>query len=136
MIVVDTGVLYALVDASDDWHARVLAWWRTASGPIVVPVTIVPEITYLLHQRISPAAERAFVVAVAKGEFALEALETDDIERAADVMQQYADLGIGFVDASVVAIAERLEAREIATTDRRHFGTIRPRHTRSFTLLP
>jgi len=44
--------------------------------------------------------------------------------------------GSGFVDASVVAVAERLRLRVIATTDTRHFGAVRPRHTSSFELLP
>jgi hypothetical protein len=37
---------------------------------------------------------------------------------------------------SVVAIAERLDVREIATIDRRPFSVVRPRHVDAFTLLP
>jgi predicted nucleic acid-binding protein len=43
---------------------------------------------------------------------------------------------VGFVDASVVAIAERLRLDRIATTDRRHFSTVAPRHRASFELVP
>jgi predicted nucleic acid-binding protein len=49
-------------------------------------------------------------------------------------MDRYPD--IGFVDASVVAIAERLRLRTIATTDRRHFGKIQPSHVKAFELVP
>ena len=136
VIVADTGVLYALVDTSDEWHERVLSWWRAARSVIVVPVTVLPEVTFLLHHRISPLAERAFVDAVANGEFTLEDLEIGDVARASELMQEYGDQQIGFVDSSIVAIAERLEAKEIATTDRRHFAGMRPRHARFFTLLP
>jgi predicted nucleic acid-binding protein len=51
-------------------------------------------------------------------------------------MDKYADLPLGLADASVVAIAEELGAREIATLDRRDFSVVRPRHTSSFVLLP
>jgi predicted nucleic acid-binding protein len=51
-----------------------------------------------------------------------------------DVLRQYGN--IGFVDATVVAIAERLELASIATTDRRHFSRIRPAHAEAFTRLP
>lgn len=39
-------------------------------------------------------------------------------------------------DASVVAIAEEIGAREIATLDRRDFSVVRPQHVDAFTLLP
>lgn len=51
-------------------------------------------------------------------------------------MRQYGDFPLGFVDASLVALAERLDARELLTTDRRHFSVVRPQHARQFTLLP
>jgi len=43
---------------------------------------------------------------------------------------------LGFVDASVVAIAERLKLRTLLTTDRRDFHRVKPRHIRAFELLP
>jgi predicted nucleic acid-binding protein len=49
-------------------------------------------------------------------------------------LRQHAE--IGFVDATLVAIAERLKLTTIATTDRRHFSRIQPAHVRAFTLLP
>lgn len=132
----DTGPLYALVDSSDAWHERVVEWWRRNREPVLLPMSVIPEVAYLLQTRIGPAAELAFVQAVASGEFTVEPLEGEDLERAADVMRQYQDFPLGFVDASVVAVAERLEARTVLTTDRRHFGTVRPRHTRALTLAP
>lgn len=132
----DTGALYALVDRSDAWHARVLEWWKANRSPVIVPVTVLPEVSYLLQTRIGPEAEIAFIRAVAAGDFTVEPLDPDDLDRAAEVMRDYADLRLGFVDASLVAIAERLEARELLTTDRRHFGAVRPQHARSFALAP
>lgn len=135
-VVADTGALYALVDASDRWHARVVEWWRANAKPVVVPVVVLPEVTYLLATRISPAAEEAFVAAVAAGEFTVEPLEPEDLGRAVELMRRYADLPLGFVDAAVAATAERLDTREVLTTDRRHFGVIRPRHARGYAVLP
>ncbi len=43
---------------------------------------------------------------------------------------------LGAVDASVVAIAERLGATTIISLDRRHFSVVRPSHIAGFTLLP
>ncbi|MFC6074290.1 hypothetical protein [Microbispora bryophytorum] len=52
------------------------------------------------------------------------------------LVETYASLPLGAVDASVVAVAERLGITEVATLDRRHFTVVRPQHTGAFMLLP
>jgi uncharacterized protein len=53
----------------------------------------------------------------------------------AELVARYSDLPLGTVDASVVAAAERLGARSVATLDRRHFTVVRPAHVGTL-LLP
>lgn len=118
------------------WHARVVDWWSAAPRDVAVPVTVVPEVTYLLGRRLGAEAEEAFVRALARGELRVEELADADWSRVADLMVAYADLPLGFVDASIVAMAERLEVTEVLTTDRKHFGVVRPRHVERLTLLP
>jgi predicted nucleic acid-binding protein len=60
----------------------------------------------------------------------------DDLRRCADVLDTYSDSQIDFVDASVMAVAERLGAHRIYTLDRRDFSIMRPRHVDAFELLP
>lgn len=59
-----------------------------------------------------------------------------DLGRVAELIETYADLRLGAVDASVVATAERLGAVTIATLDLRHFTVVRPKHTDAFRLVP
>lgn len=54
----------------------------------------------------------------------------------AELIETYADLRLGTVDASVIATAERLGAPKVATLDRRHFTVVRPGHVESFELVP
>ena len=63
-------------------------------------------------------------------------LTSDDLTRVAELELKYADLDLGMVDASVIATCERLGEAKVATLDRRHFGTVRPRHCTSLRLLP
>ena len=63
-------------------------------------------------------------------------LAASDLDRMVELVEKYADFPLGLVDASVIAVAERLGAREIATLDRRHFSAVRPAHVQAFTLLP
>lgn len=58
------------------------------------------------------------------------------VERHIYVTNRYGNLPLGFLDASLVALAERLDAKDLLTTDRRHFHVIRPQHARHFTLHP
>jgi len=56
--------------------------------------------------------------------------------RIADLVDRYADLPLGGTDASVIALAERLDASVVITLDRRHFTAVRSRHREAFELLP
>ena len=133
-VLVDTGILYALADADDRWHDPASAWLEDVSELLIVSVTALPEVASLLHTRLGAAAELAFVQSLSAGELEVEDLRRTDLTRCSEMMRRYPE--IGFVDASIVAMAERLRIEGIATTDRRHFEIIRPKHTRAFTLLP
>ncbi|GBD33230.1 Ribonuclease VapC26 [bacterium HR33] len=136
-VLADTGAVYALIDRSDAWHERVVAWWSAGRRPaVLLPEIILPEVCYLLATRIGSRAENAFVRAIVRGEFELELLEEEDIRRAAALMAAYESLPLRFVDAAITAMAERLESTALLTTDRRHFSVIRPRHAEGFDLLP
>jgi predicted nucleic acid-binding protein len=133
-LLVDTGVLYALADRRDDWHTRVVDYLGAVGESLVVPVTVIPEVTYLLQTRLSAAAQQAFVRSLVARELDIETLRDQDVARTAAILDRYPE--IGFVDASVVAMAERLKVLRIATTDRRDFGRVKPRHVAAFDLVP
>jgi predicted nucleic acid-binding protein len=66
----------------------------------------------------------------------VEAPTPDDWIRIADLVEQYDDFPLGGADASVVALAERLDAETIVTLDERHFRAVRPKHREAFRLVP
>ena len=94
------------------------------------------EMGYLLQSRVGPSAEVIFLKSFGGNGFRVAELEDGDISRMAELVETYLDLPLGIVDAAVVAIAERLGLREIATLDHRHFSVVRPRHLPAFSLLP
>jgi predicted nucleic acid-binding protein len=97
---------------------------------------VVTEVAYLLATRLGPEPEVRFLGDLAGGAFSVEPVAVSDWMRIAELVARYRDLPLGTVDASVVAAAERLDAKEIATLDRRHFSVVRPSHSVAFTLLP
>lgn len=139
MIVCDTGLLVALSNERDDQYFTANNLFRDLhmSGEILVlPPTVLAETCYWLSAHGGAEVEAAFLDAVADGTFQLVDLTTDDVERMADLVRQFASFPLGGTDASVVAVAERLGVREIATFDRRHFPAITPKDGGHFTLLP
>lgn len=133
-VLVDTGILYALADEDDRWHEPAREWLEDQHALLIATVTVLPEVCYLLQTRLGAEAEQLFVESVASGQIELEDLKRPDLARCRELMKKYPQ--IGFVDASIAAIAERLKIDTIATTDRRHFQTVKPRHIKSFTLVP
>ena len=109
---------------------------ETHPGPLVVPTLVIAEVTYLLGTRLGWEAEVRFLADVSGGDLILEPVEPADALRIAELVARYHNLPLGTVDASVVAAAERLDVREVATTDHRDFGVVRPVHTEAFDLLP
>jgi len=101
-----------------------------------VPELVVTEVVYLLETRLGWPSEVRFLGDLACGNFMTEPVHASDWIRIAELVAAYHDLPLGTVDASVVATAERLGAAVVATLDRRHFTVVRPRHVRSFEILP
>jgi hypothetical protein len=136
VLIVDAGPLYAAAATDDDDHRRCVELLSQANGPLLVPQLIVTEVAYLLADRIGAHAEHAFARALAGGELIAEPVTDPEWERIAELVAQYDDLPLGMADASLVALAERHDAKRIASLDHRHLGVVRPRHTAGFTLLP
>lgn len=134
-MIVDTGILYALADRSDKHHSAAKRLFKRP-GVRVVPEPVVVETDWLILERLGVDAEIAFLDAIAAGNPAVEATAPEDRSRAAELVTEYRDAKVGYVDAIVVAMAERLGERVIATVDRRHFRAMRPRHVPAFDLVP
>jgi len=77
-----------------------------------------------------------FLGDLAAGDLVPEHVAPADWLRIAELVAAYRDLPLGTVDASVVAVSERLGTHTIATLDRRHFSVVRPAHTPAFDLVP
>ena len=104
--------------------------------PIVLPVPAITEAAYLLARDIGNDAAADFISSLADTELILEAPLAEDYLRSAEILRQYADAKLDFVDALIAATAERLNIKRLLALDRRDFQLIRPRHCDGFELLP
>lgn len=137
MILVDTGVVFGAADADDPRHSDCAGLLDSLiNSPLGVTVPVVVESAWLIESRLGPAAEASFLRSLSAGEIERLDLTETDWARVVELTERYTDLGLGVVDASVVAVAERLGVTQIATLDQRHFTVVRPSHIPSFELLP
>lgn len=104
--------------------------------PKVVAEPAVVESDWLIQKHLGVDAEIGFLESLSEGAFVVESPVPADRARATELVAQYRDANIGYVDAVTVAIAERLKEIRIATFDRRLFLLIKPRHIDAFNLVP
>lgn len=124
-VVLDTGVVYAYYDRQDTWHEKSVELLKSEPGQLVLPSPIIPEVDHLLGVRLGGRAQTTFYRGLASGSYFVADLPQGGYQRVLDLNDRFDDLRLGFVDASIVAIAESLSLRRVATTDRRHFEPLR-----------
>ena len=135
-LILDTGPLYAALDRSDDDHAACRALIEAAEEPLVIPSPVLVEVDYWIQQRLHPGVLVALLADIEAGAYVVADLVPVDYIRVRELCDRYSDADIGFVDAAVLAIVERLNEHKLATLDRRHFGLLRPHHRDAIELLP
>ena len=135
-LVLDTGPLLAALDAADPDHDRCAELLMSAEEDLVVPSLVLAELDYWCHQRLGVDAWITFLEDMLAGVYRLEDATTADLERCRDLQVQYKDQMLGVVDASVLALVERLGENKLGTLDHRHFSVLRPSHVQALRLLP
>jgi uncharacterized protein len=131
VILCDTGPLVATFNKADNDHVRCTAFLRENWSRLVVPSLAVTEICHLLAdpaRRGRPALAAEFCAAIADDELRVIEVTPYDYRRMSELLKTYSSLRLQAVDACLVALAERLDLREIAALDRRDFQVVAPRH--------
>lgn len=135
-LILDSGPLYAALDRDDAAHHACRRLIDAAAEPLVVPAPVLVEVDYWIHRRLHPGVLVSLLDDIAEGAYAIEALISVDYRRVREICDRYADADVGFVDAAVLAVVERLNEPKLATLDRRHFSLLRPRHVDALELVP
>lgn len=134
-LILDTGPIIASVDTTERYH-RDCKTLIDDYDILIVPEPVIVEADHFIRTRLNRPTHLQFLRDIVDGAFRVEAMIAGDYARVLDLCEKYSDLGVGFVDAAVLAIVERLNEPKLATLDHRHFGVMRPRHVESLQLLP
>lgn len=136
MLICDTSGLLARYDPDDRQHAAATRVLDRADLPYVVSPLVLAELEYLLRSRHGAQPARTVLADVLGGGFEVPTLDRTAMRECLAVDRQYADVGLGLVDASLVVLAERYGTLDLLTLDLRHFRAISPLQGGAFRLLP
>ena len=106
-LILDTGPLYASLDRSDADHAACRRLVETIDEPLLIPAPVLVEVDYWIHTRLHAGVLVALLDDILAGAYRVEELQLEDHRRIRELCDRYAD--IGFVDAAVLAVVERLD---------------------------
>jgi uncharacterized protein len=135
-VALDTSVVYAYMDGNDADHEAVSAWIDQQNDELVTTPLVLAEIDYLVSKVGGRRAAAALRNDLEARTYAVDWWPTALAETLAVAAGNDA-IGIGLVDASLVALAARLETTQVATLDERHFRTLVPLTGEpAFALLP
>jgi predicted nucleic acid-binding protein len=137
VIVLDTSIVLALVDASDINHERVWKWMEGVPDELCTTPLVLAELDHMVPIKGGPIAVQALREDFNDGAYTVEWWRSALYETI-EIAHQYGSIGLGLTDASLIALAAYLETTRIATLDERHFRAVRPlgADDAHFVLLP
>ncbi len=117
-VLVDSGPLIALFNASDAWHAPVLAWLQShPEARLMSTWPVATEVCALLARRIHNDAALDFLRWVQRGGIELDRPDASSLSEVLRVSERFADLPFDLADASIAEAAARLRIRKVLTID-------------------
>jgi hypothetical protein len=134
VILVDAGALIALVDASDEHHARCVSALKDVAEPMGTVWPAVTEALYLLLDL--PQGQQTVLEMLRRGVVHLLPLGGEDVARLQQLMAKYSDLPMDLADAALVRVAERDGLDRVFTLDRRDFEVYRIGGRKGFQIIP
>jgi len=101
----DSGFLYATFDTNDNYHQKVNKILSSLSDEVIMlPTVVLVEVSYLLTARIGHHAAVTFASQMKDSPLVFEYIQKTDMTRIHELQQQYANIGLDFVDASIIAL--------------------------------
>lgn len=120
-ILLDTGVLVALLHSDDGRHHAAARWLAGCNAKLHTVEAVLTETAFFL-----PARRRATIAElVARGTIVIHRPDAAGYKRIGVILAKYANLDSDWADAMLVWLAEETGVHAIATFDVRDFSTYR-----------
>lgn len=134
LALLDTGLLVAFLHRDDAAHAVAVEAIREFEGTFLTTEAVLTECVYLLGR--SRGGSGACLEFFIRGGAVLVPSSRESLARCKAVMQRYADVPADFAEATLVALAEEMQAFTVFTLDRRGFSIYRGEGGQGFEIRP
>jgi predicted nucleic acid-binding protein len=131
-VLLDTGVIVALLDRSEKYHHACAAAIRDLDAPLITCEAVLAESCYLLRNL--PGAPEAVIENVAAGIFQVPFQLSREAPAVKQVLRKYRDRRIDLADACLICLADQFETADILTLDK-DFEVYRWSRRKPFRLL-
>lgn len=131
-VLLDTGVIYALLNRKQSRHLDCLNVVESIYRPIVTCEAVIAESCYLLRNH--EATLKVLLENVASGLFSIPFQVSRSAPQVLHILHKYRDTPADYADACLIQMAEELGTGDILTLDS-DFAHYRWRRNRSFNLL-
>lgn len=131
-VLLDTGVVVALLDRSEKFHRACAEAIRDLEAPLITCEAVIAECCYLLRDL--PGAPEAVIENVAAGIFQLPFQLSREAGSVKQILRKYRDRNIDLADACLIRLADEFETAEILTLDK-DFAIYRWGRNKPFRLL-
>jgi predicted nucleic acid-binding protein len=135
LIVLDTSVVLAFMDRRDANHDIVRNWMGANGEELVSTPLVVAELDHLVQRYGGAVAAKALREDLGNGAYQVEWWPTA-MHDTITLAEAHESMQIGLTDASLLALAARVQSTRIATLDERHLRAVKPPLGDAFTLLP
>jgi len=115
-VLIDSGPLIALFDASDKYHQDAVDFIKRNKFKLVTTIASITETLHLLD--FNRNAQIDFLEWVQRGAVEIHNIENTDFQRLKELTEKYRDLPMDFADSCLVYLAEKLNLNTIATINR------------------
>lgn len=115
-ILIDSGPLIALFDASDKYHQKTVDFIKSNRYSLITTIASITETLHLLD--FNRNAQIDFLEWIYQGAVELYPIESDDFKRIKELTIKYRDLPMDFADSCLVYVAEQYGIVDIVTIDR------------------
>jgi predicted nucleic acid-binding protein len=122
----DTSLIVAAADASDINHAAAVAWLERVDEPLLIGALTLVEADHVLQRGLGLRATLALLGSIASGALRVVSPTDADLARAAVLLELEAEHRPRLADAVLVASAERLRIRRVASFERRPLAVLQP----------
>jgi predicted nucleic acid-binding protein len=135
-IVLDTSIVVALIVADEPEHEEVRRWIFDIDEDLITTPLALAEMDHVVERRAGRLIAARMWQDFERGAYQVR-WWADALSETLKIARVEGHHGIGLVDASLVALAERVGTNRIATLDHRHFRLLTVRRgAEHFVVLP